>query len=356
MLFFYIKNIAIKGVVCYNKKEVKLMIKIEQIIESAIEKEKAIGFLIKKGVLVEVGPGLHLFHGRVNLDGKNYFVLAGNSGEDAEHDNNKIFGLHTSTIDVAQKYAEARFVESLKNNKNMGQIEVHKIVPTTKNLMIFNSQKLFDMDEIEPYLSGVFSLSKEEKEEIRKNALSPKEQQMVQEAFKTIASNTIITSIMPELFKTKQDMIILKELLEICEKNRESKKPYVLDDDLEKYIQKTSKGKVQVEKRIREIGGAINVYQMLKEDGNIKTLVSKLQSGFDFTEDMTLNLKFFQVFLEKENIVGVKQKIWASDVIGQKNIDDYFFFDTQRVNTTKAVQKIEKDKKKANKAQSQKAF
>ena len=70
-------------------------------------------------------------------------------------------------------------------------------------------------------------------------------------------------------------------------------------------------------------------------------LLSKLQSGFDFDDICTYNLDFFNDYLQALNIVGVHQKIWHSDIINQNAFDDYFFFDTSKINTEQVAKKIE---------------
>ncbi|MBR1925403.1 MAG: hypothetical protein IJ837_00935 [Clostridia bacterium] len=314
--------------------------------DKTTEKEKAILFLKGKGVLIDFNQNLHLFHGRVSSGDKNFFVDPNfdNSGQTLGHYNsNGISGLHASAFDIAEKYAEKRFseYEDFKDKK----IEVHQIVPKEDNLLILNLQKLFDIEELEPYLKS-YNISNEEIEEIKKNVLPLQDKQKVQKAIKTIAFSSGVTNIMPKLFSSKDSVVILRDLKNICEKNKENGLPYVLDADLEKYAQKKAEDDEKLEEQIYDIAGALNVYKMLTEEGDIKTLMSKFQSDFNFTENSTLNLDFFREFLRNENIIGVKQKLWRSDVIGKTNFDDYFFFDTQRINSKTAQKKIERSNQK----------
>ena len=232
-------------------------------------------FLKEKGVLIDFDSNLHLFHGRVNLGEKSFFVDPNfdNSGQTLGHyNNNGIPGLHASGFDIAKKYADKRYCE-IEDDKDK-KIEVHQIVPTEKNLFIFNLQKLFDIEEIEPYLSNSYHLSNEEIDIIKKNVLSDQDKQKVCDAIKTIASSQGITSIMPKLFSSKESVVILRDLKNICKNNKEGK-PYVLDSDLEKYAKKKSKGDAELEEQIYDISGALNVYQILTEQGDIKMLMSK---------------------------------------------------------------------------------
>jgi len=322
------------------------MLKTQEVFDKAIEKEKAILFLKEKGVLIDFDSKLHLFHGRINTSNERFFVDPNfdNSGQTlGHHNNNNIPGLHASGFDIAMKYAEKRFIEG-EDNKDK-KIEVHQIVPTADDLTILNLQKLFDIEEIEQDLSSSCHLSSEEIEAIKKDVLSEQDKQKVCDAIKTISSSESITSIMPKLFSTKESVVILRDLKNICKNNKDNK-PYVLDSDLEKYVQRKAKGDAELEEQIYDITGALNVYQILTEQGDIKMLMSKFQSDLSFTEDATLNLDFFREFLRNENIVGVKQKLWLSDVIGQTNFDDYFLFDTSRINSETAAKKIERSNQK----------
>ena len=322
------------------------MAKIQQIVEKAIKREEAISSLLQMGVLVNFDSSINLFHGRVNTKNNNFAVKSNfnNAGSALGHNNNNsIPGLHASSFEVAKKYAEKRFVEHMEKNKEQGKVEVHKIFPVQTGTMIFNSQKLFDMEELKPYLENVFKISTEEIENIEKSILTQEEKEKVCQAVKDISSFYDITSLMPELFNKKESVKILKGLQEICSENEKTKAPFVFDDDLEKFVQKNASKKMP-EELIRSISGALNVYQMLTKQGDIKTLISKFQSDLDFTKDCTLNLKCFRAFLEKEQIVGIKQKLWVSNIINQNNFDDYFFFDTAKVNTKKIVKKMSREK------------
>lgn len=315
---------------------------------SVSEEQEAIKKLIQKQVLVPFNFNSQIFHGRVNLNGDKFVVKNGfdNAGKTLGHyNNNSIPGLHASDFSIAKKYAERRFIENVNNGVNVKKMEIHKIVPLEKGLFLIDLTKLFDEKEIMPYLENVFQLSEEQIKKVKTNILSQDEKQEVFNLFKVMASKETPQSLMPKLFEGAKNKKILKDLLEICRQNEKQKKPYVLDDDLEKYVLKNSKNEKE-ENQIRSISGAVNVLQILKETGNVKFLMSKFQSNFDFTENMSLNLKMFKAFLNKNNIVGVKQKLWVSDVIGTKNIDDYFFFNTQKIGTDTMAQKIKKDSQK----------
>ena len=327
------------------------MRKVQEFVKVALKKDEAIAFLMEKGVLIGFDEKEKLFHGRVNTNDEKFFVDSNfdNSGRTLGHyNNNAIPGLHASNYKIAQRYANKRMMENAVSGAKMGRIEVHQIAPICSGLKIVNYQKLMDIDDLEPSLLQMH-ISQEEINELKKQKLSPEEMKKVKDAIKTITATHTVEEVMPKLFEFHKDQKILKDLFDICAKNSKKNKPYVLDDDLEKYITKYAKGSFETEEKIRAISGAVNVFQLLKEDGNIQMLVSKLQSDIDFTDDMSLNLDFFKAFLGKENIVGIKQKIWVSKVINENNFDDYFFFDTQRINTNQVVHKMEQDKKKQTK-------
>ncbi len=324
------------------------MPKIQHLVEQAIKKEEAILRLKSLGVLVDFDEKLNLFHGRVNSDGENFFVDPSfdNAGQTLGHyNNNAIPGLHASDYEIARLYAENRYAENATTGNVLGKVEVHKIEPTTNGLMILNVQKLFDVDELEMELKDYIKISKTESDELKKIELSNEEKEEVKQAVKVIAEQTGPQKLLPKLFGNKESVNILKDMQNICEKNKKDGKPYVLDDDLESYIIRKGANE-KLEAKIRDISGAVNVYQILKEEGNIKMLVSKLQSNFDFTEDMSLNLDLFEKFLKSENIIGIKQKLWLSNVINKNNFDDYFFFDTKRINSSSAIKKMKNDSRK----------
>ncbi len=318
--------------------------KLKEIIELSAE-EQARNQLIQKQVLLPFDERTQVFHGRVNMSGDKFFVKSGfdNSGKTFGHNNNNsIPGLHASEFGVAKKYAEKRFIESAIKTSKAGKIEIHKIEPLESNLFILDITKLFEEEDIMPYLENVFHIPTNQIQDVQKNILPQEEKQEVCENIKVLASKHLPQTLMPKLFEGNQNQKILKDCLEICRQNEKQKKPYVLDDDLEKYVLKNSKDE-KTEEQIRNIAGAVNVFQILRETGDIKFLMSKFQSNFDFCENMSLNLKMFRAFLRQQGIVGVKQKLWISDVIQDKNIDDYFFFDTKRVGTGKTAQKIKND-------------
>ena len=164
----------------------------------------------------------------------------------------------------------------------------------------------------------------------------------MQQAWSTLISTFTIPQLMPNLFNNEASSKIFKDLNKIClEKQKLNQTAVVTDNECEKYIAKRSKDNISSQ-LIEDICGSINVYYMLKQQGDIATLVSKLQSDFNFTDNCTLNLNLFKSFLTQLNIIGFHQKIWFSEIVDEKNFDDYFIFDTSKINTKQMVKKQQK--------------
>ena len=327
-----------------NNNSVKLSLE-----QSLLEKRKqAIKELINLGVLIPFDKKLQLYHGRTTIDGR--FQVKkniNNAGYYMGHYNvNSIPGLHTSTQQIAELYANARAVEQYKKEpKTILDVkqQVNKIVALVNNVLIFDICKVYDLQDLLPNLSQFITLTDEEVSKLKNNKLSPEQEKQLNIAISTLISTYTIPELLPSLFGNEQNIKVLKDLALIGKNNAKlGKQEYVFDDDLEKYLSKKTNSQLNQE-QVQRIAGAINVYNELKNGADLQTLFSKLQSGFDFTADRPLNLELFKSFLQKINVCGVHQKIWKSDIIKVTNFDDYFFFDTSKINTEPLAKKIQSE-------------
>ncbi|MBQ7603105.1 MAG: hypothetical protein IJU58_03080 [Clostridia bacterium] len=331
---------------------------VKRIVGDAQMREQAIKELQALGVLLPM-ENLHLFHGRMTADDECFLVKSdvNNAGYfDGHYNNNGIPGIHASNPNIAKKYADARLKEYYEKNNSSQTTQtatIYKLVPTQKGLFVFDLCKIYKMDEIELFLTNVFKLTPKETEEIYAKRLTASQEQQLKNIVSTFISTYTIPQLVPELFKDEKiSTKIYKDLNQICECNKKDKqKSFVSDGDIETYCKKKLKDNESATNLAQDIGGCINVYQILKETGDIGLLFSKLQSDFNFTEDSTLNLTLFKNFVLQNNIIGVHQKLWVSNVIAEQNFDDYFIFDTSKINTEQFVkkQKLQKEKKDKNK-------
>ena len=332
--------------------------RVKQIINDAKKREQAIKDLQALGVLLPM-EDLNIFHGRTTADAERFFVKSDFDNADyfdGHYNNNAIPGIHASNLKIAKKYADARLKQYYEANPNKAVTKtatIYKLVPTQKGLFVFDLCKIYKLDELEPYLKDVFKSTPKETKEIYANKLTEEQEQQLKNVISTLVSTYTIPQLMPALFKDeKASLKIYKDLNQICERNiKEKQKGVVTDNDIETYCQKKLKNNESATNLAQDICGCINVYQMLKETGDIGLLFSKLQSDFCFTGDSTLNLNLFKEFLLQNNIIGVYQKLWISEVIGEQNFDDYFIYDTSKINTDKFVKKQKRQEEKENKNQ-----
>ena len=315
-------------------------------------RKEAISTLIDLGVLIPFNEKLHLYHGRTSNDNDTFVIKNNmdNSGHYMGHYNvNAIPGLHASTKQIAELYANARTAEQYtKNPPNKflsANQQTHKIVALTNNAKIFDVCKIYDLEDLLPTLKNFVALTEEDVNKLKSNRLSFEQEQQLSNAVSILASTYTIPKLLPNLFKDDTNIKVLKDLTTISKNNAKlGKQEYVFDDDVEKFLSKKPNSQLNQE-LVNDIAGAINVYTMLKNGTNLQMLFSKLQSGFDFTENKTLNLELFKNFLVQLNICGVHQKIWKSDIINLTNFDDYFFFDTSKINTEQIAKKIQSEQK-----------
>lgn len=312
-------------------------------------REDALKKLKELNVILEF-ENIKAFHGRATKENENFVVKdnVDNTLDILGHYNiNNVAGLFATDFSHAQKYADFRVEEEYKKTQTILKPKVFEIVPKQSGLLVFDLTKIEDIEELDYFFHEILHLNQNEITEIEKNCLTHEEQQKLKAAISELVSCHSVLSLMPELFETKQDVKNLKDLTEIIkQKEKKTQNPLITDQELEAFIKKTKQQKN--DERICEICGAINSYEILKS-GDIKTMFSKFQSDFDFCEDCALNLKLMKSFLEKENIVGVKQKLWNSDNIKEQNFDTFFFFNTKQIGTTQNVKKIERDKQKQEK-------
>lgn len=340
-----------------------LKTQVKRIISNAQKREQAIKDLQALGVLLPMEE-LHLFHGRTTADDERFFVKSDFDNADyfdGHYNNNAIPGIHASNLKIAKKYADARLKQYYENNTDIPAKKsptIHKLIPTQPGLFVFDLCKIYKLDELEPYLKDIYKLTPKETAELYAQKLNDEQEQQLKNAVSKLVSTYNIPKLMPELFKNgKASAKIYKDLNHICERNiKEKQKSVVTDKDIETYCQKKLKNNEKATQLAQDICGCINVYQMLKETGDIGLLLSKLQSDFCFTEDSTLNLRLFKEFLLQNNIIGVHQKLWISEVIGERNFDDYFIFDTSKINTDKFVKKQKRQEEKEKIASTENAI
>ena len=330
------------GILALNRR-IKDVINLAEIRQLAIEQ------LLTFGVVIPFDNKIHLFHGRMSDKDEKFVVKTNfnNAGQTPDHYNvNAIPGMHASTFFIAEKYAQRRtsdfYSKQTKLPANLPSDKVYEIVGKSNNLMFIDVCKFLQIEELEPYLSNIYKIPQEQIEQLKKNILSTANQQKMQQVWSTLISTFTIPQLMPNLFNNEASSKIFKDLNKIClEKQKLNQPAVVTDNECEKYIAKRSKDNIPSQ-LIEDICGSINVYYMLKQQGGIATLVSKLQSDFNFTDNCTLNLNLFKSFLTQLNIIGFHQKIWFSEIVDEKNFDDYFIFDTSKINTKQMVKKQQK--------------
>lgn len=314
-------------------------------------RKQAINTLNNLKVLIPFDSSLELYHGRTESEQEKYSIKndVNNTGNYNGHYNvNGIPGLHTSTIQVAQLYANARTKEKYTRLINQHAIinakpNIYRIVATTNSMYIFDICKIYNTPDLIEELSSFINLSEEEKKYLNNNLLSKEQTQQMKNAISALISTYTIPELVPHLFCDKQNSKILKDLIFISKQNsKQGKKQIVYDKDLEKYLTRCKSKNLDI-KIIQKIANTINMYNMIKFDCDILTLFNKLQSGIDFNDECSLNLDLFKNFLISNNICGVHQKIWKSNVISLANFDDYFFFDTTKINTERVAKKIREE-------------
>lgn len=310
-------------------------------------RKQALQTLIDLKVIIPFNNSLQLFHGRVSDDNEKFYVKDNASDTDYYHESS-IYGLHTSNYDIARLYAIARAKEKYeKSNDNPpvdAQIQVHRIISITNNTFIFDICKIYNIEEIEQELIQYLGLTKEDVEQLKINRLNVNQMTKLKDAFSILISTYTIPELMPELFKNEQNIKILKDCKTICTKNlKQGKEPLIYDDDLEKYLQKLPNLNADL---IQSIAGCLNTYNTLTHTCDLPLLFSKLQSGFNLTENCSLNMQLFKNFLLQLNICGIHQKVWRSDIVKPTNFDDYFFFDTSKINTEPLAKKIKEEQQR----------
>lgn len=330
--------------------------KVKQIVEKTQMRDEALNTLRGLGLLIPFDARVHAYHGRTNADGAVFHVI---SKSDEMEQNvgsyyvEKMQGLHTSDFETAKKYANIRtkqFNQNIETSPELmaklsqgiikkGTPEVHRIVAANPDLSIFDVCKIYDIDDfVDSIKSYFYDISQEEIDEIYKYQLTNDEREKMKAAVCKLAKSYSIEDIMPELFDDENGQKVLGDLLNVCKQNKKkSDLPFVLDENVEDYVMQKANNNPQMEELSKAIAGAVNVYNILSENGDLPLIIRKIQSQFDFYDDCTLNLKFAQKFLEKQNIVGLYQKIWSSELINQNNFGEYFFFDTSKIKAEEVV-------------------
>lgn len=346
--------------------------KVKDIVEKTQMRNEALAILKDIGVFIPFDSRVHAYHGRVNTNGKTFVIKSDfdNSGNKTGfHNVNNTPGLHTSSYEIARKYAFSRTEQFNSIEKSdperwkqlmeggfiKGRPEVHRIIAAHPDLIIFDLCKTYNIEEVSDWMQELEPLvSQSEIDKFYEYQLSKEEKKRMEYAVSLLAKTVSVPELMPELFEeTDLALKVLSDLQVICQKDED--KPFVTDDDLEEYISKSAEGNPKLEGLIRAIAGSVNVYQFLSERGDLPFMIRKHQSQFDFTDDCTLNLTCIKRFLESQNIVGAQQKIWTSNVINQNGFDEYFFFDTSKLKVEE-TDKIQPTEEKQHKNQNGRAF
>lgn len=348
-----------------TKMEQENLEKIKSIVEKTQMRNEALSILKDVGVFIPFDSRVHAYHGRANTTGQTFIVKGDfdNSGNKTGfHNVNSTPGLHTSTFEIAKKYALIRTKQynAIEGNAperwqaligkgfTKGTPEVHRIVASHPDLYIFDLCKTYDMDDLSFLLKELDTqIPQEEINEFYEYQLTDSQRKQMEHATKLLAKTVSIQELMPELFEDeKAANKVLFDLQQICERNKDLK--LVTDDDLEDYVSKAAGNNPKTEGLIRAMAGSVNVYQYLAEYGDLPFVIRKYQSQFDFTNDCTLNLTCAKNFLENQNIVGAHQKIWTSSVINKNGFNEYFFFDTSKIKAEDVVKLQPMEDEKSN--------
>ena len=299
---------------------------------------QAIKFLTEIGYFIRVSD-LDLYHGRVRAEGENgeWQVDANfnNAGDTTGHGNiNGIPALHTASKRVAETVANNR-------NRNSSITEVHKIVSSDENAIIYN--QAFDITK----------LSEEDREKFFDSIV----------AISTFESSTELAPV--KRTERKKSQIFLKEINDYLAKT-EVKFGLLSEVDIENIWKKLAESKdayiYSTDKQLLlNLAGSINVIYIMQEHPEFMPALTKLYivggnvirstpskfsipSPVGFTYDINrlrlnnsfpIDPEFLANFLKHMGIIGIKTKV-TSD-IANGIIDDYILIDLEKVNTEAAV-------------------
>ena len=306
--------------------------------EQMSKKQMARDALIGLGVLTPFDDDIELFHGRVNKTEQEFRVLPKHTDK-----NKNLTGLYTGSQETATNYAQsylARASQSGQVDNELDKLEVYKIVPLKQNQFILDMCRLYKSDDYDKEFYVKLGLTQEQIDEVLAYELNDEERLRASNAINELASCYHLDELLPKYFKYPISYKILKDLEGICIKNgNEGKKPLIYDADLEEYITLQNFKETRIAKLAEHIAREQNSYSLLQQ-GELRFLVNRLEANIDFSEDFGFGLEFIKEFLKQENIIGMHQKVWASDIIDQKNVDICFFFNTKNIGTEN--QKLEK--------------
>lgn len=285
--------------------------------------EQAIYDLRRDGILIPFDSRMHLYHGQVNMNGQQFQVVpkfsnAGNATGNANV--NAMAGLHTSSEDVARRFADARFSDKKWDVEHAGGImkgkpEVHRILASAPDCYFF------DLDEY-------FGLDKEERKK-------------VDAVFGNLVIRYSMSEIMPWKFEDREQIEMVHNAIK---KYLLSNKKYQLgEEDIDKICKGLGNG---VSKDLVYERASNHNTAFMALNGNIGYLIysfafangaKRQYVNGDLEKRIPMNMEFVGALADKIGIIGVKGGV-RSATLGEE-ITDYFIFETDKVNTEAFVKK-----------------
>lgn len=277
-------------------------------------RNEAIRELVKIGLLIPVSS-VDLYHGRTNLDSKDWVVLKNfNNGDNATgHLNtNLVPALNIAENKTASEFAAAR--ERIEG----GTREVHKIVPIEDNLYIINTE--FDKNELKR--KEVQSLMQELlAPDASKKSISVKfeDRKVFDSVSRRMRNNGLFVNFIDRDTSSKY-----------IENNKFSEKERDIAMEIIKAINSKMLCQTNIIEAItRYMGG--NYGKTMGKDGKLHPLGYIMIGGkkYDFSTE------YISSFLSENNIIG-RFSLTFSETLG-KDIDAYQVFDLEKINTEKEV-------------------
>ena len=278
------------------------------------EFQEAYDYLTKIGFLIPFDDNLELYHGRnrgrreteewrVDPRFKNGGNLTGNRNVYA------ISTLSTGTKELAMDFARSRAMS------DGGTPEIHRIKTDDKNAMIINRN---------------FSMSR----------LSPEERSKVT-YYLTVLSHFNISELSPADFRDRDAYVAVYKTLKA-----ECTKTYICQEDVERVHKKISETRVVSKKLVEQIAGALNAKQLLISNPSIVIQKFALENEENFRHSFAvkvgddivsapLNQEYIAAWLAHNHIVGAKSKVYSGTL--DENIDAFYLFDLDKINTEKAL-------------------
>ncbi len=313
------------------------------------EVKNAIDTLIDLGLIVKFDDSLELYHGRVGKKGEEWSVDPNFSNAENSTGNlnvNSVDALNASDKETAENFANARTLVAIAQGENKNSIEpqVHRIVA-----------------DGEAYIFAY-------------KTIDPKDQQKVEDAMLTLLGTNLsrlspvsyedrmmggrIYSVIKEyLSKSKQAILTAEATKEIARQLTSEENLRAMFSDINiPYLGDGGTLESHVKNLVYQIAGAVNTkYALLKNPAVVldryvlgdhettdglelwRVPVRQNVDGKDVTIKTFLPMSsaFVSSLLDSSNIVGYRQRI-ASVTVG-RNIDSYFLFDKERINTEKVI-------------------